>query len=140
MLEDATGAGASSENLGGLQKDVNHHHILRALTHFPARRLFSELASHEGAVFDNASPLPGDRIAVIRAPTLIVHGDDDSLHLYDNATFGAAAIPELAFKSGFLRLRVLGKLRFALFRQQAGRRTGTCISLSQGLEWLWMLE
>jgi 2-hydroxy-6-oxonona-2,4-dienedioate hydrolase len=46
-----------------------------------------------GAVFDNVSARPGDRIAAIKAPTLIIHAEDDTLVLYDNAAFAAATIP-----------------------------------------------
>jgi 2-hydroxy-6-oxonona-2,4-dienedioate hydrolase len=46
-----------------------------------------------GVVFDNTAALPGARIAAITAPTLIVHTEDDSLQLYDNAAFAAATIP-----------------------------------------------
>jgi pimeloyl-ACP methyl ester carboxylesterase len=48
---------------------------------------------YDGAVFDNTKPLPGDRIAGIKTPTLIVHAEDDTLQLYDNAAFAAANIP-----------------------------------------------
>jgi pimeloyl-ACP methyl ester carboxylesterase len=47
-----------------------------------------------GVTFDNATPLPGPRIAAIRAPTLIIHARDDSLQLYRNAEFAEAMIPE----------------------------------------------
>jgi 2-hydroxy-6-oxonona-2,4-dienedioate hydrolase len=46
-----------------------------------------------GAVFDNVSARPGDRIAAIKAPTLVIHAEDDTLVLYDNATFAATTIP-----------------------------------------------
>jgi 2-hydroxy-6-oxonona-2,4-dienedioate hydrolase len=46
-----------------------------------------------GVVFDNTAALPGARIAAIKAPTLIVHAEDDTLQLYDNAAFAAATIP-----------------------------------------------
>jgi pimeloyl-ACP methyl ester carboxylesterase len=58
---------------------------------------------YAGAVFDNTRSLPGDRITGIRAPTLIVHAEDDTLQLYDNATFAAATIPNarlLSFDRG----------------------------------------
>jgi len=58
---------------------------------------------YAGAVFDNTRALPGDRIAGIRAPTLIVHAEDDTLQLYDNAAFAAATIPGaelLRFETG----------------------------------------
>ena len=46
-----------------------------------------------GVVFDNRATLPGDRIAAIQAPTLIIHADDDTLQPYHNAEFAAATIP-----------------------------------------------
>jgi len=46
-----------------------------------------------GVVFDNRAALPGDRIAAIQAPTLIVHAADDTLQPYHNAEFAAATIP-----------------------------------------------
>lgn len=45
-----------------------------------------------GVTFDNRAAMPNERIAAIRAPTLILHGRDDTLQLYRNAEF-AAAIP-----------------------------------------------
>lgn len=45
-----------------------------------------------GVVFDNRAALPNERIAAIRAPTLIVHATDDGLQLYHNAEFAAAHI------------------------------------------------
>lgn len=56
-----------------------------------------------GAVFDNEAALPGERIATITAPTLIVHAKDDLLQLYHNAEFAASAIPNselMSFESG----------------------------------------
>jgi pimeloyl-ACP methyl ester carboxylesterase len=46
-----------------------------------------------GAAFDNEAALPGQRIAAIEAPALIVHARDDTLQLYHNAEFAAATIP-----------------------------------------------
>ncbi len=46
-----------------------------------------------GVAFDNTTALPGERIAAVRAPTLILHARDDSLQLYHNAEFAAVAIP-----------------------------------------------
>jgi 2-hydroxy-6-oxonona-2,4-dienedioate hydrolase len=46
-----------------------------------------------GVVLDNEARLPGDRVAAVRAPTLIVHARDDGLQLYHNAEFAAATIP-----------------------------------------------
>lgn len=56
-----------------------------------------------GAAFDNAAALPGDRIAAIRAPTLVIHARDDALQLFHNAEFAAATIPDarlLAYDTG----------------------------------------
>ncbi len=46
-----------------------------------------------GVTFDNTATMPNERIAAIRAPTLILHAKDDTLQLYRNAEFAAAAIP-----------------------------------------------
>lgn len=56
-----------------------------------------------GVVFDNTATLPGDRIAAIVAPTLIVHAKDDLLQLYHNAEFAARTIPGarlMSFEAG----------------------------------------
>jgi pimeloyl-ACP methyl ester carboxylesterase len=47
-----------------------------------------------GVGFDNRAKLPGDRIAAIQAPTLIIHAADDTLQPYHNAEFAAATIPD----------------------------------------------
>ena len=47
-----------------------------------------------GVAFDNHGTLPGERIAAIRAPTLIFHAVDDSLQLYRNAEFALSNIPD----------------------------------------------
>lgn len=46
-----------------------------------------------GAAFDNKAAMPNERIAAIRAPTLIFHATDDTLQLYRNAEFAASTIP-----------------------------------------------
>ena len=46
-----------------------------------------------GALFDNKAVMPGERIASIAAPTLILHATDDGLQLFHNAEFAAAQIP-----------------------------------------------
>lgn len=46
-----------------------------------------------GVTFDNTAAMPNERIAAIRAPTLILHAKDDTLQLYRNAQFAAAEIP-----------------------------------------------
>jgi 2-hydroxy-6-oxonona-2,4-dienedioate hydrolase len=47
----------------------------------------------DGAAFDNKATMPNDRIALVRAPTLIFHATDDTLQLYHNAQFAASTIP-----------------------------------------------
>lgn len=46
-----------------------------------------------GVVFDNKATMPNARIAAIQAPTLIFHATDDTLQIFHNAEFAAAAIP-----------------------------------------------
>lgn len=46
-----------------------------------------------GVAFDNKAALPNERIAAIRAPTLIFHASDDGLQLFHNAQYAAANIP-----------------------------------------------
>lgn len=46
-----------------------------------------------GVTFDNQAAMPNQRIALVRAPTLILHAQDDTLQLYRNAEFAAATIP-----------------------------------------------
>ena len=46
-----------------------------------------------GVAFDNRAALPNEKIAAIRAPTLIFHAVDDTLQRYRNAQFAAATIP-----------------------------------------------
>jgi pimeloyl-ACP methyl ester carboxylesterase len=46
-----------------------------------------------GVLFDNRAALPNERIAAIRAPTLILHARDDTLQLYRNAEYAARRIP-----------------------------------------------
>lgn len=46
-----------------------------------------------GAALDNKATMPNERIAAIRAPTLIFHAKDDTLQLYHNAEFAASTIP-----------------------------------------------
>jgi 2-hydroxy-6-oxonona-2,4-dienedioate hydrolase len=47
----------------------------------------------DGAAFDNKATMPNERIAAVRAPTLIFHATDDTLQLYHNAEFAASTIP-----------------------------------------------
>jgi 2-hydroxy-6-oxonona-2,4-dienedioate hydrolase len=50
-----------------------------------------------GVAFDNAAAMPNDRIAGVRAPTLIFHAADDQLQLVRNAEVAAATIPGARF-------------------------------------------
>jgi pimeloyl-ACP methyl ester carboxylesterase len=47
-----------------------------------------------GAAFDNRAALPNERIAAVRAPTVIFHAKDDTLQLYHNAEFAASTLPD----------------------------------------------
>jgi pimeloyl-ACP methyl ester carboxylesterase len=56
-----------------------------------------------GTVFDNRAAMPNERIAAIRAPTLILHARDDGLQLFHNAEFAARHIANarlVAFERG----------------------------------------
>ncbi len=46
-----------------------------------------------GAGFDNRATMPGERIASITAPTLIIHAVDDGLQLFHNAEYATDNIP-----------------------------------------------
>lgn len=48
----------------------------------------------DGVAFDNKATMPNERIAKVRAPTLILHATDDTLQLYHNAQFAASNIPD----------------------------------------------
>jgi len=49
----------------------------------------------DGAAFDNKAAMPNERIAGVRAPTLVIHAADDALQLFHNAEFAAATIPNV---------------------------------------------
>ena len=80
--------GASDEVVAGLTEDQ--------------QRLFERFIDEmnpvslraAGALFDNKAVMPGDRIASITAPTLILHATDDRLQLFHNAEFAEAVIPD----------------------------------------------
>ncbi|MBK9306619.1 MAG: alpha/beta hydrolase [Nitrospira sp.] len=48
---------------------------------------------YAGVAVDNKARMPNERVAAIRAPTLIVHATDDALQLFHNAEYAAANIP-----------------------------------------------
>ena len=60
-------------------------------------RLIDDMAPvaprYPGVAFDNKAAMPNERLASIRAPTLIVHATDDSLQLFHNAEHAEAHIP-----------------------------------------------
>ncbi len=60
-------------------------------------------ARYAGVAFDNRAAMPNERVAAIRAPTLVVHATDDSLQLFHNAEYAADHIPGarlVSFKRG----------------------------------------
>ena len=74
----------------------------KAIGHFIDRMNPASLR-YAGAVFDHTREVPGPRIAGIRAPTLIIHAQDDTLQPYRNAEFFATTIPDtrlLSFQKG----------------------------------------
>lgn len=75
-----------------------------------------------GVVFDNRAAMPNERIAGIRAPTLIVHAKDDTLQLFRNAEYAAAVIPGarlVGFERGGHVLMAVEQARIrALLEQQ----------------------
>jgi pimeloyl-ACP methyl ester carboxylesterase len=66
----------------------------------PQRDLIDRVIGHmdpvspraAGVAFDNAAALPNERIAAVRAPTLVLHAEDDALQLHRNAEFAATTI------------------------------------------------
>jgi len=48
---------------------------------------------YAGTLIDHTGVLPGEQIAGIRAPTLVIHAADDTLQLYHDAAFAASVIP-----------------------------------------------
>jgi len=78
--------GANSEVIAGLTPDQR-----RLFKHFIDYMNPVSLRS-AGASFDNKAKMPGERIAAITAPTLILHAIDDGLQLYHNAEFAAATV------------------------------------------------
>lgn len=75
--------------------------VIAALT-AGQRELVDEIIEHmnpvapraAGVAFDNGAVMPNERIAAVRAPTLIFHAGDDGLQLYRNAEFAASTIPD----------------------------------------------
>lgn len=52
-----------------------------------------------GVAFDNAAAMPNERVRAVRAPTLILHAEDDPLQLYHNAEYAAASVPGARLRS-----------------------------------------
>jgi 2-hydroxy-6-oxonona-2,4-dienedioate hydrolase len=79
--------GASDEVIAGLTPEQ------RALARHIIDYMNPASLRSAGAAFDNRAAMPNERIAAIRAPTLVVHARDDALQLFHNAEFAAATIP-----------------------------------------------
>lgn len=79
--------GVTSDVIGSLTADQ------RALADEVIDAMHPVSRRASGVTFDNKATMPNERIAVIRAPTLILHAKDDTLQLYRNAEFAAATIP-----------------------------------------------
>lgn len=81
-----------------------------------------------GAVFDHHAKMPDERIAAIRAPTLIVHARDDTLQLFRNAEFAARTIPGARLagfdRGGHLLLAVEQPAIRALLAEHIARHAG----------------
>lgn len=77
-----------------------------------------------GAAFDNGAAMPNERIAAIRAPTLIVHARDDRLQQFHNAEFAHRTIAGsqlVAFERGGHLVLAVEQARIrALVAQQLG--------------------
>jgi len=46
-----------------------------------------------GVAFDNTAALPDEGVGAVKAPTLVLHAEDDTLQLFHNAEFAAAHVP-----------------------------------------------
>ena len=79
--------GANSEVIASLSRDQRQlfEHFIDYMNPVSPRSA--------GASFDNKAKMPGERIASVTAPTLILHAKDDGLQLFHNAEFAAATIP-----------------------------------------------
>lgn len=78
-----------------------------------------------GAAFDNQAAMPNERVAAIRAPTLVVHAKDDLLQLYHNAEFAAAHIPSAqlaSFEHGGHLLMIVERDRVRALTQEHIRK------------------
>jgi pimeloyl-ACP methyl ester carboxylesterase len=74
-----------------------------------------------GTAFDNQAAMPNERIAAIRAPTLIFHARDDTLQVFDYAVFAAARIPGAqltAFERGGHLVMAVEQARISTNMQQ----------------------
>jgi len=82
-----------------------------------------------GTVFDNRATMPNERIAAIRAPTLILHARDDTLQLFRNAEYAARTIPGARLvnfeRGGHLLLAVEQPRIRALVAEHIARYTGS---------------
>jgi pimeloyl-ACP methyl ester carboxylesterase len=79
--------GASDEVVAGLTQQQ------RALVDRIIDEMNPVAPRSRGVMFDNQAAMPNERISAIRAPTLILHAEDDGLQLYQHALFAAEKIP-----------------------------------------------
>lgn len=82
----------------------------------------------EGVVLDNRNPLPGVVIRGIVAPTLVVHAEDDTLQLFENALFAAETIP------GARLMQFPRGGHFVVIVQQAQVRAAVALHIRRNLE------
>jgi pimeloyl-ACP methyl ester carboxylesterase len=96
-----------------------------------------------GVAFDHRAALPNERIAAVRAPTLILHAQDDTLQLFHNAEFAAATVPDarlvsfehgghlvLAVEQAAIRGAVQRHILEHAGRQRPARTSGTRATLA----------
>ncbi len=75
-------------------------HVIAALTpeqQIVVNQVIDDMAPvaprYTGVAFDNKAAMPNERVAAIRAPTLIIHATDDALQLFRHAEYASAHIP-----------------------------------------------
>lgn len=81
-----------------------------------------------GVALDNRATMPNEKIAAIRAPTLIFHAVDDNLQLFRNAEFAAATIPGARLR----RFERGGHLLMAVEQETVRAETQKFIQINAG--------
>lgn len=74
-----------------------------------------------GTVFDNQAAMPNERIAAIRAPTLIAHAQDDTLQVFHHAEYAARTIPDAQLVSFARGGHLLVAVELATLRKRLAR-------------------